>query len=235
MPSAPDDRPTLLKVARAAGVSLTAASMAMRNHPRIGAGTRRKIQAAAKKIGYKPDPQLSRLMWYLRTNKAAKYEETIGFLSDNANLAEWRAFSQADYFLGAVDRASELGYRMEVFHLRAPGVTHASLNRVLRSRGIRGILTSAFREPNASLELDWPQFATVACGSSLARPVVDRTMTDYYRAMLMVTEKLAAEGSQRIGLCLKISDDAKVLHLWKSAFLLFQHRLPTRLRLPCSR
>jgi DNA-binding LacI/PurR family transcriptional regulator len=232
MASHPEDRPTLLKVARAAGVSLTAASMAMRNHPRIGAGTRRRIQAAARKLGYKPDPHLSRLMWYLRTNKAAKYEETLAFISDNAQLADWRAFSQADYYLGAVDRAAELGYRVEVFHLRAPGMTHASLNRVLRSRGIRGLLTSAFREPNASLELDWPHFATVACGFSLTQPVVDRTTTDYYRAMLLVTAKLAAEGFRRVGLCLKMTDDAKVLHLWQSAFLFFQHQLPVRLRLP---
>lgn len=232
MPPQADDRPTLLKVARAAGVSLTAASMALRNHPRIGAATRRRVQATAKKLGYKPDPNLSRLMLYLRANKTVKYQETIGFLSDNARFDEWRAFSQADYYLGAADRAAELGYSIEVFHLRAPGVTAASLNRVLRSRGIRGLLASAFRDPNAALELDWPQFATVACGYSLARPVVDRTTTDYYRAMLMVTDKLTAEGCQRVGLCLNANDDAKVLHLWQSAFLYFQHRLPPGRKLP---
>ncbi len=232
MPPPPENRPTLLKVARAAGVSLTAASMALRNHPRIGADTRRRVQATAKKLGYKPDPHLSRLMLYLRANKAVKYQETIGFLSDNARLEEWRGYSQADYYLGAADRANELGYRVEIFHLRMPGVTSASLNRVLRSRGIRGLLVSAFREPNASLELDWPHFATVACGYSLSRPRVDHTSTNYYRAMLMVTERLAAEGSRRVGLCLKASDDAKVLHLWQSAFLYFQHQLPAKLRLP---
>jgi DNA-binding LacI/PurR family transcriptional regulator len=222
----------LLKVARAAGVSLAAASMALRNHPRIGADTRRRVHATAKKLGYKPDPHLSRLMLYLRASKAVKYQETIGFLSDNVRLDDWRGYSQADYYLGAADRASELGYRVEIFHLRAPGVTPANLSRTLRTRGIRGLLTSAFRDPNATLELDWPHFATVACGYSLARPVVDRTTTDYYRAMLMVTEKLAAEGCRRIGLCLSLADDTKVLHLWQSAFLLFQHRLSPALQLP---
>lgn len=227
-----ESRPTLLKVARAAGVSLTAASMALRNHPRIGADTRRRVQATARKLGYKPDPHLSRLMLYLSAKKAVKYQETIGFLSDNAHLDEWRGYSQADYYLGASDRANELGYRVEIFHLRAPGLTDSNLSRTLRSRGIRGLLTSAFREPNAALGLDWRHFATVACGYSLASPVVDRTTTDYYRAMLMVTEKLAAEGRRRIGLCLNLSDDTKVLHLWQSAFLLFQHRLPSSLKLP---
>ena len=106
MPPAVPDRPTLLKVARAAGVSLTAASMALRNHPRIGAETRRRVQAMARKLGYKPDPHLSRLMLYLRTSKTVKYQETIGFLSDNAHLDEWRGYSQADYYLGALDRAT---------------------------------------------------------------------------------------------------------------------------------
>jgi len=231
MPSASEDRPTLLKVARAAGVSLTAASMALRNHPRIGADTRRRVQAVAKKLGYKPDPHLSRLMWYLRSTKSVKYQETLGFLSDNARLEEWREFSQADYYLGAADRAEELGYRIEIFHLRAPGQSPASLNRVLRNRGIRGLLTSAFREPDASLKLEWEHFATVACGYSLARPVIDRTTTDYYRAMLMATDRLTAEGCRRIGLCLNLRDDAKVLHLWQSAFLYFQHHLPPKFRL----
>jgi len=225
------DRPTILKVARAAGVSLTAASMALRNNPRIGADTRRHIQAVAKQLGYKPDPHLSRLMWYLRSTKSVKYQETIGFLSDNARLDEWRILSQADYYLGAADRAEELGYRVEIFHLRSPGQTPARLNRVLCNRGIRGLITSAFRDPNASLDLDWIKFATVACGYSLARPVIDRITTDYYRAMLMVTEKLTADSCQRIGLCLSFSDDAKVLHLWQSAFLYFQHRLPAKSRL----
>lgn len=231
MPSVPENRPTLLKVARAAGVSLTAASMALRNHPRIGADTRRRVQAVAKKLGYKPDPHLSRLMWYLRSTKSVKYQETIGFLSDNARLEEWRAFSQSDYYLGAADRAEELGYRIEIFHLRAPGQTPASLSRVLRNRGIRGLLTSAFREPNATLKLDWEHFATVACGYSLARPLIDRTTTDYYRAMLLATDRLSAEGCKRIGLCLNLNDDAKVLHLWQSAFLYFQHHVPKKSRL----
>lgn len=226
MTPTPENRPTLLKVARAAGVSLTAASMALRNHPRIGADTRRRIQAAAKKLGYKPDPHLSRLMWYLRNNQAVKYQETIAFLSDNEELESWRGLSQSDYYLGAADRANELGYRVEVFHLRAPRVTPASLSRVLRNRGIRGLITSAFRDPNASLDLDWSHFATVACGYSLACPVLDRTTTDYYRAMLLATERLAKDGCRRIGLCLMMSDDMKVMHLWQSAFLLFQHRLP---------
>lgn len=232
MPPNHASRPTMLQVARAAGVSLAAASMALRNHPRIGAATRRRVQATAKRLGYKPDPQLSRLMWYLRSTKAVSYQETIGFLSDNAQFDDWRAYSQSDYYLGAADRAAELGYRVEVFHLRAPGVTTASLNRILKNRGIRGLITSAFREANATLDLDWNNFATVACGYSLGKPNVDRTTTDYYRAMLRATEKLAAEGCRRIGLCLSVSDDAKVLHLWQSAFLLYQHRLPERFRLP---
>ncbi|OAM88194.1 LacI family transcriptional regulator [Termitidicoccus mucosus] len=232
MPSAPDDRATLVKVAREAGVSLATASMGLRNHPRISLQTRKRVQVAAKKLGYKPDPQISRLMWHLRNSKTVKYQETLAFLSDNAQLAGWVSYSQADYYLGAADRAGELGYRMEVFHLRAPGLTQAGLGRTLRNCGIRGLITSAFRDPGATLSLDWQHFATVACGYSLANPEVDRVTTDYYRAMLEATETLARSGCKRIGLCLSVSDDTKVLHLWQSAFLYFQHRLPQKSRLP---
>jgi DNA-binding LacI/PurR family transcriptional regulator len=232
MPSQKETRPTLLQIARSAGVSLTAVSMAMRNHPRIGADTKARIHEVAKRLGYHPDPQLSRLMLHLRSAKTAGYEETIAYVCDFARLSDWYMLSQSDYYLGAIDRAAELGYRVEIFHLREPGLTQQRLSHMLKSRGIRGLLTNGLQDPGATLVLDWENFATVVCSAAQPGLAVDHVSTDYYRAMLMVVGKLASEGCKRIGFCLNATHDIKGQHLWESAYLYFQHNLPVRSRLP---
>lgn len=49
-------RPTLMKVALAAGVSRTTASYALRGIPGVSAETRASVLAAAQRLGYRPDP-----------------------------------------------------------------------------------------------------------------------------------------------------------------------------------
>jgi DNA-binding LacI/PurR family transcriptional regulator len=237
MPSQKETRPTLLQIARSAGVSLAAVSMALRNHPRIGADTKARIHEVAKRLGYHPDPELSRLMLHLRAAKTADYEETIAYVCDFVRLRDWYLLSQSDCYLGAVDRAAELGYRVEIFHLREPGLTQQRLSRMLTSRGIRGLLTTGLADPGTTLALEWENFATVVCGASLPDLAVDRVSTDYYRAMLMTAAKLAGEGCKRVGLCLNAAHGAKNQHLWESAYLYFQHDLPAKSRLPvlCTR
>jgi DNA-binding LacI/PurR family transcriptional regulator len=232
MSSQKEARPTLLQIARSAGVSLAAVSMALRNHPRIGADTKARIHAVAKRLGYRPDPELSRLMLHLRAAKTTSYEETIAYVCDFVRLRDWYWLSQSDYYLGAIDRAAELGYRVEIFHLREPGLTQQRLGRMLTSRGIRGLLTSGLQDPAGTLALDWENFATVVCGASWPELAVDHVSTDCYQAMMMVTAKLVSEGCKRIGLCLNAAHDAKSQHLWESAYLYFQHHLPAKSRLP---
>ncbi len=47
--------PTIKEVAQAAGVSVSTASRALKNHPRISATTIERVQAVAKQIGYQPN------------------------------------------------------------------------------------------------------------------------------------------------------------------------------------
>lgn len=56
----------LRSVARAAGVSLATASLALRSRDEISVETRARVQAAAEKLGYRPNPLVSELMGGLR-------------------------------------------------------------------------------------------------------------------------------------------------------------------------
>src|SRR5688572_14522424 len=61
----------LRAVAEAAGVSLMTVSLALRNSPRVSSRTRTRIAQLADKLGYRPDPEISRLMSRLRPARSA--------------------------------------------------------------------------------------------------------------------------------------------------------------------
>ncbi|AHF91276.1 LacI family transcriptional regulator [Opitutaceae bacterium TAV5] len=225
-------RPTLRTIAREAGLSLAATSMALRNHPGIAASTCARAQAVAHRLGYHPDPKLATLMQHLRTQSGTEYHETIAFLSSFARYEEWSWISQHDYYLGATERASELGYRVETFHLGAPDMTPSRMSDMLSARGIRGLLVAGFPQAGTHLPLAWERFAAVTFDYSVTTPLLHRATTDYYREMLTVLHRLSEAGCRRIGLNIRIGDDAKVWSLWRSAYLLFNDTLPRNRRLP---
>jgi LacI family transcriptional regulator len=233
-PSQPNsgNRPTLRLIAQKAGISLTATSMALRNHSGISLETRKRVQALALQLGYHPDPKLSTLMQHLRIHSAVEYRETLAFLSMWPNHESWRRISQHDFYLGAQEQASELGYRVDLFHLKEPGMTDKRMSKLLTARGIHGLLIGPSLKPNGRLDLDWEHFAAITFGYSVATPPLHRVTTNYYSEMLSTLHRLKNEGCKRIGLNLSISDDNKVQNLWRSAYLLFNGNLPPKERIP---
>jgi LacI family transcriptional regulator len=229
----PADSPrmTLRKLAKVAGLSLSAVSMALRNHPDIAPKTRTRVRALARELGYHPDPKMASLMRHLRKGAANEYRETIGFLSSYANYDEWKTFPQHDAYLGALARAEELGYRLEIFHWGEPGMRPGRLSQLLVARGIRGLLISASL-PKTRLRLAWENFAAASFGYSLESPHIHRITSDYYFAMVTALRHLKKEGCRRIGFNLNAADDAKVLGLWRSAYSLFQESVQPDRRIP---
>jgi len=231
-----NNRPTLRLIARKTGLSLAATSMALRDHPRISRKTRDRVQAVAKSLGYHPDPKLATLMQHLRIQKSVEYRETLAFLNNYAPSHDWKWQPQYDcFYLGAAERALELGYRLDIFHTAEPDVTPAQISRQLAARGIRGLLVGGFKTANSSLAMNWSQFAAVTFDYSLASPNLHRATTNYHVEMLSVLHHLESKGCRRIGLVAKSDDDEKTLGIWHSAYLLQQERLPKAAQIPINR
>jgi LacI family transcriptional regulator len=232
MPDSDSPRPTLRTIARETGLSLGAISLALRNHPSIPRATCQEVQAAARRLGYHPDPKLATLMQHLRTRANVDYHETLAYLSFYENYDAWRRYSQNDYYLGTCERSRDLGYKVEVFHLGEPGMTAARMSRLLSARGIRGIFIGPTDAPECQLNLDWDRFAAVTFGYSVTTPNLHRVTTDYYLGMRTALQKLKAEGFSRIGLNINSKDDKKVLHLWRAAYAHHQETVPLKNRVP---
>ena len=226
-------RPSIRDVARQAGVSHTAASLALRGSPRVAARTRQRVERAADRLGYQPHPVVRTLMAQLRTLKVKPVSETLGFITAWPTRDGWEQSPNHRRFLAGVKaRAEELGYRVEVFWLREPGMTARRLTQILRSRGIRGLVLQSLPRAHGHLSLDWRHFAAVAKGLTIARPQLHRVISSHFEDMRLVGHHLKKLGYRRPGLVLEVELDARVDRAWLAAYLLYQHDLPARDRVP---
>lgn len=226
-------RPTIREVARRAGVSHTAVSLALRNSPRIAESTRRRVTEAAATLGYRPDAVVANLMAQLRTLRTRPVQASLGFITSWPTRDGWlRVPNHQRFFAGAGKRADELGYRLETFWLREPGMTARRMSQILRTRGIRGLLLQSLPKAHGHLSLDWSHFAAVAKGLTVSRPRLHRVISSHFEDMRLVTHHLRRLGYRRPGLAMEADADARVDHAWLAAYLLHQHGLPPGDRVP---
>jgi LacI family transcriptional regulator len=219
----PSVRPTLRAIAREAGVSLGTVSLALRDNPQTSRATRARIKAVATKMGYRPDPRVAKLMSYLQQKKHRNRDGTIAYLTAFAQRDAWRdSVTWTNYFEGAEAKADELGYRLEHFWMREPGMSEARLSRILHSRGIDGVLIAPVPKSHRKMQLEWDWFSTVAFGYSLQHPRVHRVVHSHFHTTSIVTGELRARGYERIGLVIGTDHDERVTNLWSAGFLAFK-------------
>jgi len=226
-------RPSVRDVARKAGVSHTAASLALRRSPRISAATRRRVETAAARLGYQPHPVVQKLMSQLRTLKTSSTTETLGFVSAWPTKDGWTASpNHRRFFAGVEARAKELGYKVDVFWMREPGMTSRRISQILLNRGIRGLILLSLPNAHGHLSLDWGHFAAVAKGLTVVRPRLHRVISSHFEDMRLVEHHLRRMGYRRPGLVISAGLDARVDRAWLAAYLLQQHDLPAGNRVP---
>lgn len=216
-------RPTLRSIARAAGVSVGTVSLALRDHPQIARETRARLKALATRLGYRPDPQVAKLMSYLQQRKRRQGDGTLAYITAFAQPEVWReSETWTKYFEGARSKAESLGYRLEHFWARSPGVSEQRLSRILHARGIEGLLIAPVPGSHQRLKLEWERFSTVAFGHSLREPRLHRVMHHHLHTVALATAALRARGYQRIGLVIQPDHDECVLNFWSTGLLAFQ-------------
>lgn len=220
--------PRLKDVAAAAGVSAMTVSLALRNHTSLPLRTRNRIQKLATKIGYRPDPNISRLMERVRGKKPSASGTVLAYLTAHEERFAWKSIStQRDYHGGAAERACELGYTLEEFWLREPGMTEQRLSRILRNRGIEGLLIAPLQLPGSLYKkLQWRHFSIVELGYSLRSPVLHRCCNQQFQSMMLLLQRLMKAGYRRMGLALGPGQDERANHHWRAAYLATQSLLP---------
>jgi len=212
--------PSIREIARTLGLSHTTVSEALRESPRVNAATRRRVQKAAKAVGYRPNPLAGALMSEMRRARSGTFRGLLAIL--DLDGPESRPASSNRYHRelvrGAAARAAELGFKAETIVTGAQGISNTRLDTILQARGIRGVLLLPVAGKADLSSLNWPHYAGIYTDYLIERPALHAVCPDHYRSMVSAVQRLHALGYRRLGLVLHNEHDSRLLHRWEAAF-----------------
>lgn len=223
-------------VAKAAGVSKNAVSLALRNSPQIPEVTRARIRGIANRLGYVRNPVVGELFSQMLKSASSPHRSTIGMINMNKDP---EAFTQhptiPTYVAGCRDRARELGYSLDSFWLHDPDISGRRLLQILQTRNIRGLLLIGLMKENripAHFAPIIEHFPCVVTGLRTHDPALPFVCVDHHRLSLTAMEQALSLGYQRPGLVLDPVIDELIEGRFSAGFLTGQQALPKRRRLP---
>ena len=217
---------TLASIGRAAGVTATTVSLALRNHPRLSSATVERVQQTAVRMGYQMNPYVSVLV-RARGRRAAS-GAVIAVVSAHPQPELWSRSSSPtvqEIRTGIREAAVQKGYTAQEFWLHRNGLTPEQFGRMLLVRGIRGMILAGFAEPEPP-KLPWNEFSAVSIGrpiGSLAIPIVSN---DYHHASLTAMEQCYRLGYRRPGFVVERMHGERLQRRWEAGFLAAQHAYP---------
>ena len=196
-----DHPPTMRDLARVLGLSAATVSRALRNDINVSAENRETVQRTAREMGYQLDASASQAYARLRVKRALKCSPIIGVITSYLNEAEWRKNVHFVRFMEHIrSRAAQLGYEIEAFSIKTPGMSSRRLTSILLARGIRGLIIAPDLRAGGHLSLDLNHFASAACTHVLWRPDLHRVVTNAYHDALLALRTLSRLGYRRVGL-----------------------------------
>lgn len=206
---------TIRQLAKLLGVSDATVSMALRNSPAISEPTRKRVQELAKKLNYRSNILINALMTQVRRGRVNEGGEVI------ALLLEGKVQSTAPSIVEGVEvaraRARLTGLKLDVFPLGKNGEDSASVNRMLFSRGIRGVMLGPMPLELKHLEIEWERYACMAIGYSFQQVMMHRVANAHFQGLMTCYEELRKAGHDRIGCVLGKDEDVRTKNYWQAA------------------
>lgn len=207
------------RIAELAGVSPTTVSLALRDSPKIPTETKQRVLKFAKRLGYRPNAKVAELMAQMRLKRGPKHEACFGIISFYETARPWE---QSVHFrrihAGMTERAEALGYRLEPFSLRAPGMNPARLRGILDARGIQGLLCFGSPDVDEELPRELEQYAIVTQGLSM-KTRMHRVIHNVSNDMWRMLKNLRDLGYRRPGLVIGDQEAARSGHAYLCVYL----------------
>jgi LacI family transcriptional regulator len=229
-------RPTLNDIARAVGLSKYSVSLALRGNPQIPEGTRRRIQKAADKLGYQPDPVVAHLMAQLRSSRTSRLQAKLALVNANRDRQAFRTHpTLSTYVEGCESRAAKLGYGFDRFWLHDPTLDAARWLRILRARGIKGLVLVGLMDTNhlpEAMRPVWEQFPCVVTGVRTNAPALSFCSVDHHNLVLLAFAQALSLGYRRPGLVIDDVIDALVERRFSAGYQTAQRLIPKASRVP---
>lgn len=190
------DRPVTIKdVAREAGVTAAAVSMALRGNRRISDAMRGKISSLAASMGYRRNPAFATLGAMSHRHAASRKGLPIAFVHQLERNGDNRRNS---LLMSGISRASErLGYRLEE-HLVANFEHMQKLGKSLLARNVSGIILGNISDPSVLEALPLARTAIVAAGVYRSLLPLHTVRGSRFQAAELIVRHLLSLGYHKI-------------------------------------
>lgn len=227
---------TLDTIAKAAGVGKSTVSLALRNHPKISEPMRAKINRLAKEMGYRPNPLVSAHMSHVRGTHPRNSGQTIAFIANRSLEEAEKDFRRPlrQYYRGAKERATSLGYTLDYFNLSSTGMSERRLSEILGARGIHGVIIAPLSEGRGlqGSDLKWENFASVMIEHAFLEPRLHCSCLDEFSTVGRLIQRLLDYGFERLGIALETHMDVHANHFWLAGYEAYQALIEKENRIP---
>jgi LacI family transcriptional regulator len=199
----------------------------------VSKATRERVLVCAEKLGYKADPNLSRMMHAVRGRKRPRSHATIAVVRDH--VADDGLLGPAYQYVSLDDiksRAYGYGYEVEEFWLGRDRLTAMRLQGILDARGIEAVIVSPQSLSLPCSSLDYSRLAAVAFGFAMRTPSLHSCSTSMNLGVQLAAAHLQKRGYRRIGLAVTQWIDNRSLNGYSGGWYQFQAGLPEAERLP---
>lgn len=216
-------------IARQAGVSKNAVSLALKGDNRIPVSTRERIARIAGSMNYQRDAAVGELMGRIRRGQTG-HGITLALVNANLDRKAFRAHPTIPaYVEGCRRRAGLLGYGLDEFWMWDPALDAPGFLRMFRARGIRGVILVGMMKENRVPEHFLPvleKFPTVVTGVRTRDPAFSFACVDHHALALHAFERAVTLGYRRPGLVIDRQIDNLVEGRFTAGFLVGQMRHP---------
>lgn len=213
----------LSDIARKVGVSKMTVSRALREDPAVSETNRKKILAAAKELGYVPNPKLARLMSEMAQSRShANALGELAYITTDDTEWGWKQYHhQLACYEGAKAEARSYGYNLLPVWALSRRFSRGRLTELLWSRGVDGIIVQPLGRGmiGRTLDIDWDRFSSVQIGATLSFPKLNLVRHNHYAGMTQTLLAMERLGYERIGLCFSRDSDIRSYHRWAAAYL----------------
>ncbi len=227
---------TMRVIADQVGYSKNTVSLALRGHRSIPESTRDLIRQAADKLGYRPNAVVSHLIAQLRAGRTAQFQAKLALVNAHRDPKAFRTHATIPaYVQGCERRGLQLGYTFDPFWLHDPKLKAESWIRILRTRGIKGIIIVGLMDHNQlppHLQPVWAAFPCVVTGVRTRDPALSFSCVDHHDLLIQAFERALALGYQRPALVVEERIDRLVEGRFSGAMLTAQQSLPAARRVP---
>lgn len=192
-PPAPPEKAavvTLQHIGEKLGLSRTTISLALRDHSRISAETKKKVKATAKRLGYEPD-QIARA---LATGRSSLVGVVVPNTADHV---------YAEVFRGIEDVAQAANYHVLLSNgSYDEGHTAERVREMMRLK-VAGVIVAPPFESSSSIPVFWKGmkrsgFPLVLLNRELAPPVFHQVTIDNKAGIRLALEALNSLGHKRV-------------------------------------